>query len=67
MYITQTVNYYILQHVHVHILPRRKGDFPRNDDIYMQLAKHDTEENANPIRKEEEMVQEAKKLRNYFL
>jgi bis(5'-adenosyl)-triphosphatase len=24
-------------HVHVHILPRRKGDFGRNDDIYDEL------------------------------
>ena len=23
-----------LQHVHVHILPRKPGDFERNDDIY---------------------------------
>ena len=24
----------ILQHIHVHILPRKEGDFERNDDIY---------------------------------
>lgn len=57
----------MFQHVHVHLLPRRKGDFPRNDDIYMQLAKHDTEENQSPLRKEDDMVEEARKLRNYFL
>jgi diadenosine tetraphosphate (Ap4A) HIT family hydrolase len=28
-------------HVHVHILPRRRGDFQRNDDIYDQLEKKD--------------------------
>jgi bis(5'-adenosyl)-triphosphatase len=26
-------------HVHVHILPRRAGDFARNDDIYGELEK----------------------------
>lgn len=57
----------LFQHVHVHILPRREGDFPRNDDIYMKLAKHDTEENQNPFRTEEEMIEEARRLRNYFL
>lgn len=56
-----------LQHVHVHILPRRNGDFKRNDDIYMQLAKHDSEENQNPFRTLNDMIEEAQKLRNYFL
>lgn len=25
------------QHVHVHILPRRAGDFSRNDDVYEEV------------------------------
>ncbi|VEN49991.1 unnamed protein product [Callosobruchus maculatus] len=53
--------------VHVHILPRKQGDFDRNDDIYYQLAKHDQDDNPNPLRKPEEMAEEAKKLRQYFL
>lgn len=23
-----------VEHVHVHVIPRRKGDFPENDEIY---------------------------------
>ncbi|CAH1170144.1 unnamed protein product [Phaedon cochleariae] len=53
-------------HVHVHIMPRRKGDFARNDDIYMHLAQHDKDENDQPIRLPEEMSQEASKLRKYL-
>lgn len=30
-----------IEHVHVHILPRTKGDFLNNDDIYRELAEHD--------------------------
>ena len=26
-------------HVHVHMLPRRQGDFPRNDDVYEKVLK----------------------------
>lgn len=29
-------------HVHLHILPRRAGDFQRNDDVYEALDKHDS-------------------------
>ncbi|NXX21915.1 FHIT triphosphatase, partial [Podargus strigoides] len=25
------------QHVHVHVLPRRAGDFSRNDDVYEEV------------------------------
>ncbi|XP_078065658.1 bis(5'-adenosyl)-triphosphatase isoform X2 [Mustelus asterias] len=25
-----------VKHVHVHILPRKKGDFSRNDDVYLE-------------------------------
>lgn len=56
----------VFQHVHCHILPRRKGDFPRNDDIYDKLAKHDRDDNPDPIRSVEEMSAEADMLRPYF-
>lgn len=26
------------QHVHVHVLPRRAGDFSRNDDVYKEVS-----------------------------
>ena len=26
-----------VEHVHVHMLPRREGDFPKNDDIYEKV------------------------------
>ena len=28
-----------VEHVHVHIIPRRPGDFQRNDDIYEEVCK----------------------------
>ena len=30
-----------VEHVHVHVLPRRAGDFEENDDVYTALATHD--------------------------
>lgn len=27
-----------VEHVHVHMLPRRTGDFPRNDDVYEKVS-----------------------------
>ncbi|XP_072391759.1 nitrilase and fragile histidine triad fusion protein NitFhit [Diabrotica undecimpunctata] len=53
-------------HVHVHILPRKLNDFKQNDDIYWELAKHDSEENVQSIRSIEEMSEEARKLRTHF-
>lgn len=53
-------------HVHVHILPRKPGDFDRNDDIYDVLSKHDRDDNPKPIRDISEMISEAKELRKYF-
>nr|XP_023030185.1 nitrilase and fragile histidine triad fusion protein NitFhit [Leptinotarsa decemlineata] len=53
-------------HVHVHILPRKKGDFERNDDVYTHLANHDKDENLQPVRPLEEMCKEACKLRKYL-
>lgn len=54
-------------HVHCHILPRKKGDFEFNDEIYIELAKHD-----DPNRELEErrsldvMSAEAAVLRKVF-
>lgn len=63
-----------IEHVHVHILPRKKGDFENNDDIYTVLAEHDKPDfdKKRPgiarkgLRSEEEMAKEALKLANYF-
>ena len=51
-------------HVHVHILPRQKGDFERNDDIYekLELIRDD---DRHP-RSVEEMAAEALSLRVLF-
>jgi len=46
-----------IPHLHVHILPRRPGDFSHNDDVYTRLAEHDKEKGG--WRGEEAMAQEA--------
>ena len=54
-------------HVHAHVLPRRPGDFERNDDIYDELAKHDKGEQAEKgWRSLEVMEREAEELRRLF-
>jgi len=53
-----------IPHVHVHILPRREGDFAENDDIYKELREHDKVKTG--WRTEEEMVAEARLLREAF-
>lgn len=61
-----------VEHVHVHVLPRKKGDFKRNDDVYKALAEHDkqqTEEagsNSRGFRSEEDMAREATYLAELF-
>ncbi|XP_041350404.1 nitrilase and fragile histidine triad fusion protein NitFhit-like isoform X2 [Gigantopelta aegis] len=58
-----------VQHVHVHVLPRKAGDFEENDDIYNELQKHDSEidlESRRNLRTEESMQSEAKELRQHF-
>lgn len=52
--------------MHVHILPRKQGDFERNDDIYEKLAMHDKDSNPQPLRSLEEMSKEAAVLRTHF-
>uniref|UniRef100_A0AAZ3QV52 Bis(5'-adenosyl)-triphosphatase n=1 Tax=Oncorhynchus tshawytscha TaxID=74940 RepID=A0AAZ3QV52_ONCTS len=57
-----------IQHVHVHVLPRKAGDFERNDNVYDELQKHDRESEDVPSRwrTEEEMAAEASDLRKQF-
>uniref|UniRef100_A0A4W5MCB1 Fragile histidine triad diadenosine triphosphatase n=1 Tax=Hucho hucho TaxID=62062 RepID=A0A4W5MCB1_9TELE len=57
-----------VKHVHVHVLPRKAGDFERNDNVYDELQKHDRESEDIPSRwrTEEEMAAEASDLRKQF-
>lgn len=49
-----------VKHLHCHIMPRRKGDFKFNDEIYVRLAKHDQQEQDPATRRSnEEMAAEA--------
>jgi len=51
-----------VDHVHIHIIPRKKGDFARNDEIYERL-----DMDANRVkRSQEEMAEEAAILARYF-
>ncbi|TDH13439.1 hypothetical protein EPR50_G00033770, partial [Perca flavescens] len=54
-----------VKHVHVHVLPRKAGDFERNDSVYDELQKHDREDEDVPSkwRSEDEMEAEASDLR----
>ncbi|KAK2714404.1 nitrilase and fragile histidine triad fusion protein NitFhit-like [Artemia franciscana] len=54
-----------IRHVHVHVLPRKMGDFERPDDIYNHIHKHDKTD-EKPSRSREDMVEECKQLRKYF-
>lgn len=58
-----------VEHVHVHVLPRKKGDFEHNDDVYKALDEHDKQqieqESSNRhkgFRSEEDMSKEAARL-----
>ena len=59
-------------HFHVHIIPRRKGDFQDNDDVYKVLEKHDKDDGTTEVdgvdkfRSEEEMSKEARELAQFF-
>ncbi|KAM6062083.1 bis(5'-adenosyl)-triphosphatase isoform 2-T3 [Chlamydotis macqueenii] len=55
-----------VKHVHVHVLPRRAGDFSRNDDVYEELQRHDKDDSSDKWRTEEEMAAEAEILKKYF-
>lgn len=53
-------------HVHIHVLPRREGDFAFNDDVYRRLHEHDREEKdqEDKWRDPEEMRRECQMLRD---
>ena len=69
-----------IEHVHVHVLPRKKGDFEHNDDVYKALDEHDKQEDSSVaetgsatnikglkgFRSEEEMAKEAAYLASLF-
>ena len=65
-----------VEHVHVHVLPRKKGDFEHNDDVYKALDEHDKQESSlvgetgpatnKGYRSEEEMAKEAAYLAGLF-
>lgn len=55
-----------VKHVHVHILPRKPGDFQKSDDVYEKLEKQDKNVKESQWRTEEDMANEASTLRNYF-
>lgn len=58
-----------VDHLHVHLLPRRKDDFGgKTDQVYHELRQHDKEGETKkrPPRSEEEMQEEASRLRRYF-
>lgn len=57
----QTVN-----HVHVHVLPRKKGDFANNDDIYKELESHDKNVKASEWRTDEDMAADASVMRTFI-
>mmetsp|Transcript_14525 Transcript_14525/g.16117 ORF Transcript_14525/g.16117 Transcript_14525/m.16117 type:complete len:155 (-) Transcript_14525:52-516(-) len=50
-----------VEHVHVHVIPRKPGDFTDNDDIYREIEK-----DGRKPRSEEEMEAEANLLKPYF-
>jgi len=55
-----------VKHVHVHVLPRKPGDFPDNDDVYKHLEHHDKNVAAREWRNDDAMAAEAAVMRNYF-
>ena len=55
-----------VKHVHVHVLPRKPGDFPDNDEVYKHLEKHDKNVAAREWRNDDDMAIEAAVMRKYF-
>lgn len=49
----------------MHIIPRRKGDF-KKDEIYDKMRDHDKEGSGIRARTNEEMAEEARVLRRLF-
>ena len=54
-----------VKHVHLHVLPRRSGDFKRNDEIYERLETHDRDMSTG-LRSREQMSEEAAEFRKLF-
>lgn len=61
-------------HVHIHIIPRKGGDFEENDEIYDALDEKEKElkqkldlDKDRKDRSLDEMVQEAEEYRKLFL
>lgn len=52
------------KHVHMHVIPRRKGDFQK-DEIYEKLRMHD-KDMTKGLRSLDEMTLEANELRKLF-
>ena len=58
----------IEEQVHAHLLPRKKGDFESNEDVYKVLDEHDKQQiesnkvKNNFFRSEEDMSKEAASL-----
>lgn len=48
-------------HFHLHIMPRRPGDFKQNDQVYAEIEKE-----SRPKRTEEDMAVESKLLGQLF-
>jgi bis(5'-adenosyl)-triphosphatase len=60
-------------HVHIHILPRKFGDFEKNDEVYDKIDEHAellkeklNLDNERIVRTPEEMSIEAAELRALF-
>ncbi|XP_021352210.1 nitrilase homolog 1-like isoform X1 [Mizuhopecten yessoensis] len=54
-----------VKHVHVHVMPRKAGDFEQNDEIYTKLQHHDKDMTTGR-RSEDDMAEEAGQLKAYF-
>lgn len=50
-------------HVHVHLLPRRPGDYERNDDVYEELEGHRADDTVLRPPPNEEDIGEGEGLR----
>ncbi|KAJ1919863.1 Dinucleoside triphosphate hydrolase [Tieghemiomyces parasiticus] len=53
-------------HVHIHVIPRRFGDWANNDDVYAELDQTKVDNEERKPRSEEEMAAEADFLRAFF-
>jgi len=53
-----------IKHVHLHILPRKSGDFQRNDDIYDMLEKHSSQTSRDSSRPSQVIVDDDRKPRS---